>query len=216
MAVLENIKEKLLSRVEELIEKGDRLLPANSDDYVFDEPFCEWRINSISLLKTLPLSGNHYIESFMDSVSDVGYSSETRKGLGILKGLKEDIERGMLQNGIELVKAEVFTDFLDMADHLLESGYKDPAAFLVGAVLEGELRNLCKRNSIEFKEGDGISSLNTKLAENNIYSPTVRSQIQAWKKIRDSADHKKFDDYTENQVKDFLSGVRKFIGEYLG
>jgi hypothetical protein len=103
-----------------------------------------------------------------------------------------------------------------MADHLLGNGYKDPAAFLIGAVLEGELRNLCKRNSIEFKEGDGINSLNSKLADNNIYTSTVRSQIQAWKKIRDSADHKKFDDYTENQVKDFLSGVRKFIGEYLG
>ena len=31
------------------------------------------------------------------------------------------------------VSAEVFTDFLDMADHFLSAGYKDPAAVMGGA-----------------------------------------------------------------------------------
>ena len=54
------------------------------------------------------------------------------------------------------------------------------------------------------------------ILKGEVYSQVQRSIIEAWKKIRDAAAHGKHDEYTENQVKDFLSGLRRFIGEYLG
>jgi hypothetical protein len=56
---------------------------------------------------------------------------------GILGALRTDYEAGNLQSVIELVHADIFADFFDMADYLLQQGYKDPAAVIVGSMLSG-------------------------------------------------------------------------------
>lgn len=221
---MQNIKEKYLERVQELILKGEAILSqaeslarskyTNALKIDIAE-FSSWKSSSLNFLKQIPLLDNHFFDEFFNNVKMPG-SGHLKYGIGILRGLKEDIEKGLLESGVELVKAEVFTDLLEMAEYLLEQGYKDPAASLTGAVLEIELRNLCSRKGIDVKKTDDISCLNGKLMDKKIYSQVQRTQIEAWKKIRDAAAHGKHDEYTENQVKDFLSGLRRFIGEYLG
>lgn len=221
---MQNIKEKYLERVQELIVKGEASLSqaeslarskyTNALKIDIAE-FSSWKSSSLNFLKQIPLLDNHFFDEFFNNVKMPG-SGHLKYGIGILRGLKEDIEKGLLESGVELVKAEVFTDLLEMAEYLLEQGYKDPAASLTGAVLEIELRNLCSRKGIDVKKADDISCLNGKLKDKDVYSQVQRSSIEAWKKIRDAAAHGKHDEYTENQVKDFLSGLRRFIGEYLG
>ncbi|MBI5358204.1 HEPN domain-containing protein [Candidatus Amesbacteria bacterium] len=135
--------------------------------------------------------------------------------MGILKALKEDIEQGYLTKIEDLVSAEIFTDFIEMAKHLLDNSYKDSAASLVGAVLENGLRQIAQKYTIDVKSGDDIGSLNTKLADKEIYNRFMQKQIQAWKAIRDSADHGKFYDYKVEDVKSFLDGVQRFLTENL-
>jgi len=62
-----------------------------------------------------------------------------------LRALRADYVAGNLQSVIEIVHADAFADFLDMADYLLQRGYKDAAAVLAGSVLEEHLRKLAKR-----------------------------------------------------------------------
>ena len=109
----------------------------------------------------------------------------------------------------------IFTDFLDMAKHLLEAEYKDPSASLVGAVLEDGLRKICEIHSVQVKGSDDIGALNTKLADKEVYNRLVQKQIQAWKAIRNSADHGKFDDYKKEDVAAMLQGVQRFLTENL-
>ena len=52
---------------------------------------------------------------------------------GILRALRTDYDAGNLQSVIELIHADVFADFLDMADYLLQQGYKDAAAVVIGS-----------------------------------------------------------------------------------
>ena len=72
----------------------------------------------------------------------------------------------------ELVHADIFTDFLEMADYLLEEGYKDPAAVLAGGTLEEHLRKLCHKKNIEIMKDDShyktADSLNANLAGANV------------------------------------------------
>jgi len=217
---MQNIKEKYLERVQELILKGESsLTKLDRHGYIQSSVFAEWETSCLNFLQGLPLakSKNVFYDKFDSQVNPKYMTKESvNYGIGILRGLKEDIEKGLLESGVELVKAEVFTDLLEMAEYLLEQGYKDPAASLAGAVLEIELRNLCSRKGIDVKKADDISCLNGKLKDRDVYSQVQRSSIEAWKKIRDAAAHGKHDEYTENQVKDFLSGLRRFIGEYLG
>ena len=68
--------------------------------------------------------------------------------IGVVKALRHDLAAGYLQTLTELVHAAVFADFIQMAQCLVESGYKDAAAVICGSTLESHLRELCKRYEI--------------------------------------------------------------------
>ena len=85
----------------------------------------------------------------------------------------------------------------------------------MGAVLENGLRQIAQKHTVDVKSGDDIGSLNTKLADKEVYSRLLQKQIQAWKAIRDSADHGKFEDYKTEDVKAMLEGVQRFLAENL-
>lgn len=139
-----------------------------------------------------------------------------RLQVGVLQGLLEDIQNGsLLQRTASLVAAEVFTDFLEMAEYLTGLGYKDPAASLSGAVLEEGMRRIARSKDVAVKPRDDIASLNTRLAQRDVYSLLRRKQIDAWGYIRNKADHGEFSEYSPDQVKEMIAGVRGFLGELL-
>lgn len=77
----------------------------------------------------------HNLQEALKKYGVEGYSS-LHVLPGILSALRTDYAAGRSHSIQELIHADVFGDFLEMADHLLEEGYKDPAAVLAGGVLE--------------------------------------------------------------------------------
>jgi hypothetical protein len=71
----------------------------------------------------------------------------------ILRSIRVDVEEGYLTGKRTLISAEVFTDFLEMAEHLDHNGYKSTTAYLTGAVLEDGLRKLRMRIASNSKRG---------------------------------------------------------------
>jgi len=214
-------QENLLNRINQILEKAKRVAATrhNISTSNFFAPdtldrtiFFEWKNNAQNFVILVCGENSSYYRDFADKVKHE-YPSDLEAGIGILNALKEDLELGYLTNIKNLVTAEVFTDFIDIAEHLLENGYKDPAASLVGAVLENGLRKIAEKHGISIKSNDDIGSLNTKIADKEIYNRLIQRQIQAWKVIRDSADHGKFDDYKSDDVKSMLEGVRRFSTE---
>jgi len=211
---------KVLERLASLISMGEGVLVScgyregRAGMYSDAGLFSQWRTSSLSLLKTLP-PDYIYSREFETSCEDE-YFEDVTQGLGILRAAKEDIEGGYLQKMETLVSAEVFSDFLDMAEHLLDNGYKDPAASLIGAVLEDSLRRVCSNNDVTVKIDDNISSLNQKLADQkSIYNRLRQREIEVWNKLRDYADHGKFEEYNTESVKNMLEGVRNFLSSQL-
>jgi hypothetical protein len=133
--------------------------------------------------------------------------------VGALRALRRDYDAGYLSTVQGLVRAEVFADFIDMADHLLEQGYKDPAAVLVGGVLEEHLRVLCANRAIPVvvsgkpKKAD---SMNNDLAGVSAYNRLDQKNVTAWLDLRNKAAHGKYSEYTAEQVATMLLGVREF------
>lgn len=213
-----NIDEKLITRIDQLISKGEdtkkHYIPSPpgviGGGHVDYSLFNEWKNNSENIVLIACGKESSYYTNFVEHTKNP-WPEHVEQGIGILKALKEDIETGFISNVKELVTAEVFVDFLDMAKHLLEAEYKDPAASLIGAVLEDGLRKISLKNNIEVKDGDDISALNTKLGDKNIYNRLVQQQIQAWKVVRDRADHGKFDEYKKEDVEAMLEGVQRFL-----
>ena len=212
---------RILERLDSLISMGERVLATRhpppphviAHDYVEDALFRQWRTSSLAFLNTFP-SEYIYCREF-EARCKTTYHYEAEAGVAILRAAREDIEGGYLQKVKTLVSASVFSDFLEMAGHLLDNDYKDPSASLVGAVLEDGLRRICGNNNLTVKSDDNISSLNKKLADKSVYNRLKQREIEVWNKLRDYADHGHFDQYETDDVKDMLKGVRSFLFDYL-
>ncbi|MDX2042805.1 MAG: hypothetical protein SF097_16420 [Acidobacteriota bacterium] len=133
----------------------------------------------------------------------------------ILKALRNDYAEGYLRSVSELIHADIFSDFLEMADHLVEQGYKDPAAVITGSVLEEHLRKLCDKNTITALQPDGrpkkAETMNAELAGANVYSKLDQKNVTAWLDLRNKAAHGKYSEYTKEQVALLIQSVRDFI-----
>ena len=213
------VVDRLLGRLDSLITMGEKVIgtlrwdPNLVGSWADESMFRQWRTSSLAFLNTLPSEYiyNHEFEDWCKSTED----SSVIQGVAILRAAKEDIEGGYLQKVEALVSASIFSDFLEMAEHLIDNGYKDSAASLTGAVLEDGLRRICISHNVTVKSDDNISSLNQKLTQKQVYNPLQQTQIQVWNKLRDYADHGHFDQYKADDVTDMLKGVRHFLSDYL-
>jgi len=141
------------------------------------------------------------------------------EGLAILSAIQDEIATGWVRNLKGLITAEVFTDFLDMSRHLLDEKYKDPAAVMIGSVLEEHLRHLANNHgvSIEITTAKGLApkkadSLNADLVKANVYGILEQKNITAWLDLRNKAAHGKYSEYVLSQVEIMHLGVLEFIG----
>lgn len=139
--------------------------------------------------------------------------------MGIIHGLRHDLTQGYINNIVETIHSNIFSDFIEMAQHLCDNRYKDAAAVIVGSTLESHLRALCEKwgVSIEISKSDGhivpkkADALNSDLASKNAYNKLDQKNVTAWLDLRNNAAHGKYDQYTQDQVSFLLAGVRDFI-----
>lgn len=136
---------------------------------------------------------------------------------GVLSALRQGYERGFLSTVQELVHADVFADFLEMADHLLSQGYKDPAAVLVGGTLEEHLRKLCDKHGVPSTNANGeprkASQMNDDLAK-VAYDKLQQKGVTYWLDLRNKAAHGQYSEYVDSDVRQMLTGVRDFLTKY--
>ena len=214
--------ERTVGRCDELIRQGEEVLRTKrshrpgviAPDFVDEAAFFQWQVSSLSFLEATVGEASIHFSRFRDVTAEPRYS-EASRGVAVLRATSEDLRGGYLAKYESLIHAELFTDFLDMAEHLSLAGYVNPAASLTGAVLENGLRKLAIRSGINVAEADDISALNQKLAAKGIYNRLVQKQIHAWKAVRDAADHGRFSEYSKEDVDGLVSGVRHFLGRML-
>jgi len=214
----------LLKRVDELLEHGQTVLKTGfatggqyNVNYVKSPAMAGFRSACLSFIDRVYGDSHPHFKQFIKK-TEHNYRSDAEEGIEILKAVRTEIAGGWLTSVKALVAAELFSDFLDMAEHLLETGYKDPAAVMIGSVLEEHLRQLCLKSDIpteDEKDGRAIprkaDRLNAELAKAEIYSKLDQKQIAAWLELRNNAAHGKYDAYNQEQVERFRLGVTEFM-----
>lgn len=135
--------------------------------------------------------------------------------VGALQALRQDYEAGYIASLPELIHAELFSDFLEMADHLLDGGFKDASVVIAGSTLEGHLRQLAEKVEISAMNADGrpltADRLNGDLAKAEAYGKTDQKAITAWLGLRNDAAHGNYEKYGSGQVGPMIAGIRDFI-----
>jgi len=156
----------------------------------------------------------------LDQLDDQGWGGHSGLALyrGVVQSLLEDMEAGYTASLEELVHGEVFGDYLEMAQHLLDSGFKDAAAVIAGSTLEGHLRSLCRKASIDVHRNVGgvivakkADAMNTELATAEVYGKLDQKNITAWLDLRNKAAHGEYADYAKEQVRLLIASVRDFL-----
>jgi hypothetical protein len=204
------LEEEALTRLASLIEYGGGNIDYGTTDG--NAHFFGWRAQAISALEGIIGEKHIYATEFKTRVN---YQNGPAQGIEILRRLRSDIENGYLRKIANIISAEVFGDFLEMAEHFLAEGYKDPAVSLTGAVLEDGLRRIARNNDITVTDRDDLSSLRDKCVGRRVFTNLIRQQITVWTTLRNSADHGKFDEYSAGQVNSMISDVRSFLSTYL-
>lgn len=172
-----------------------------------------------STIERLSPPGSRYRENAHAAFKQYGEDNPYNLNIlpGILNALRADYLAGHLQAIHELIHADLFADFLEMADYLLEDGYKDPAAVIAGGVLEEHLRKLCQKNNIGVLKGNRpkkAESLNAELAGASVYSKLDQKSVTAWLDLRNKAAHGRYGEYTKEQVGLMVQGIRDFVSRY--
>lgn len=150
------------------------------------------------------VSGTHsvYVNQCEEIVRAGGHPGHRAMQLvGVVDSLRSDVVAGYLQSQRELIHGELFGDFLEMAQHLLDEGYKDPAAVVAGSSLEAHLRQLCQKAGVELDHSAGddfvpkkADRLNSELAKVGAYSKLDQKNVTAWLDLRNKAAHGHYDE----------------------
>ena len=212
----------LPKRVAQLIEQSERVLATKKysqygPDYVDSGAMAGLRASTLSFI-AMTYGKEHSYYSEFDSASDRSTENNAKKSHAILHSIQAEIEGGWIFTVKQLIAAEIFSDFLEMAEHLIEQNYKDPAAVMIGSVLEENLRHLCTTNNIdtEIEKDDKFipkkaDRLNSDLAKAEVYTKLDQKSVTAWLDIRNNAAHGKYDEYSKEQVNLMLHGVTEFL-----
>ena len=219
------IDQRVVDRIDRLLEKGAQVLASVKSpppgviaiSRADSQLFSEWRTQTLSFL-TGALGPDHvYCVEFRQSVDGSG-RSDIKHSQGILHALREDISGGYLTTIREIIHTDVFSDFLNMASYFNSEGYKDPAAIIVGSVLEEHLRKLCQKHgvSIDFAGSGEVrpkkaDQMNADLVKAAAYSAMQQKQVTAWLGLRNNAAHGKYEEYGVDQVRLFIDGLRDFM-----
>jgi hypothetical protein len=214
--------QKFADRVNQLITLADKTLSTTKNPQgmgyssVNGELFNELRTSSLSFIKNLYGSEHPYFLDFNERVQQ-SRPSQTEYARGILKAIKNEIDGGWLLVTMKgLISAEIFSDFLEMARHLLKEGYKDPASVMIGSVLEEHLRQLCIKNGIPNDDPNNgrpkkADLLNSELGNATIYNKLDQKNVTAWLDLRNKAAHGKYGEYNQQQVEFMLQAVTEFM-----
>ncbi len=225
------LDSRITSEIESLVEAGTRLhrSASNSSRGIGGDELAEvaaWVTRLGQLVRNLYGEKSQHFDSYSRALATANfyvlhgdYYEHFTQMLGVANAIKHDVSNGLLFNIKSLAQAEVFADFLEMGEYLLNEGYKDAAAVIIGSVLEDSLRKLCERDSLPVDSSSGkpltIDPLNTQLAKADVYSKLVQKQITTWAHVRNKAAHGEYGEYNTDQVKMMLVFVQSFAAEHL-
>ena len=214
----------ILTRFDELITKGGAVLSTKYKVYrneissytlVDRSMFEQWAVSSLSLIgRAIGKDSEHY-ERFAKSMNgDIALHSNADSGIGALKAAREDVAGNWLFSAQQIIRAEVFSDFLDQAQYFLKESHHAVACVIAGAVFEESLRKLCAIKGIILPDKPKLDWMNAELGKAKIYDKLVQKKVVWLADIRNKAAHGKWNEFTHKDAEEMLRGVERFAEEF--
>jgi hypothetical protein len=225
------VQNKLENELDNLAREGEQIidLASSAESELRGAELSrvmEWSSRAGYLIKKIYGPDGHHAEVIDTALGAKGFTfihsnhyAHLTQVQGTLKAALHEVRSGLLVDIRRLLEAEIFVDFLEMAEYLLSEKYKDAAAVIVGAVLEDTLRKLATAHGISDHDPKGrpltMEPLNVALAKAGLYNALQQKQITSWAALRNAAAHGKYGEYDAEQVNQMLHFVQNFAAEHL-
>jgi len=161
--------------------------------------------------------------AYEDDATEVANSSagdqwKAQQFAAIVHALRDDYALGGLTAVEEIVHADLFDDFLDMANELLSKGFIGPAAVLSGTVLEEQLRKLAKKHDVSTVDEKGwaksVDALGVERRKTDAITEVQRKSVTAWYAQRIEGAHGRPENLDVGEVERMVDGIRDFVARY--
>jgi hypothetical protein len=211
-------REQVLEQIDTLLAEFDRARSAAT----YDDLSGGLRADDLGAIRTrmraaisrMTSEGSDYARA-ADRTDKTHHGHAVISLTAVLRALRADVEAGYTHTLEELVHADLFSDFLEMAEELQRGGYKDAAAVIAGSTLEEHLRKLAARTGVAAMTPNGTpkkaSGLNDELALQGAYNALEKKSVTAWQALRNDAAHGNYGEYDHKQVAGLIQGVRDFM-----
>lgn len=130
--------------------------------------------------------------------------------VGVLSGIKSDVENNLIQNLEKQTIGSVVADFLELAKISAEEGNKNVAAVLASAALEDSLKRYAILNGMQVEEKDMSEVINSLKSVSLLKGPQA-SLLTSYTKTRNKAFHAEFDKIEMPEVKSLITFTEEFI-----
>ena len=213
------LEEAFLAQLDELIAEFEAMRRGPFDDFSQTPVPDVVRFNTRARAAIHRIAGD--LSPYAAQCDEIVHKSPASEGWkmgrlgGVVVSLRADLAAGYLESLSELIRGDLFADFLEMADHLAAQSYKDAAAVVAGSALEAHLRALAQKAGVAVESADGrakkADTVNAELVKAGAYAKLDQKAVLAWLDLRNNAAHGDYDKYTLEQVELLIAGVCDFI-----
>jgi hypothetical protein len=224
--VLQSAKDVAPVIEEDVGWDGNRTVTSPGYKEIDPEKFVEWRTKTATLLN-LVISSRHIHHKSVQEIASLQCSyGLMQAAVSLLRGIKDDLEKGFLDDMAGAIEAEIACDYMGQAEQLLADSHRGkfdyvPAAVLAGAVLENALRKLCSQQQSPIAQQDAkgnhktLGPLIQELKKAGVFNEAKAKQLQAWADIRNLAAHGEFNQFKRTDVEPMIAGINSFLADYL-
>lgn len=212
-------------RADEIVGLADKVIPTfivSAHGFHCDnQAYNVFRSAGLSFFANTFGAEHPYYKEF-DHVTKDAYKSAAQAGRGILIAARDEVSGGWAVTARGIVSAEIFGDFMDMAQYLLAEKYKDPAAVMAGSVLEEHLRQLGNKYGVPIDQHDSKGKtvpkkaevINADLVKAGAYNVLNQKLVTGWLDLRNKAAHGKYNEYTIQNVELMMQGILQFMTSF--
>ncbi len=217
-----NIEDIFVKQLQDIADEYDGYVK-KSDNYDASDVLSEGdvsrlRTRAFAAIERVVGRNSDYYKQAQDSAMDTKNNTKymiLQQIIGSVNALLADIESNYLKSLTEIVHSNLFSDYLEMAQHLLDNGYKDAAVVIAGSTLEAHLKQLADKFGIGTSKTDGSpkksDQINSELTKIQAYEKIDQKNITAWLGLRNEAAHGNYEKYDEQQANLLISCIRDFI-----
>lgn len=203
---------ELIRQGEEIKETCKRLYFSGDKKTVAPQTFEAWKTSCLSLLKSTFGSSSPQYDRFAN-LKFFDYYNSMQIFLGILKGSREDIEKGYFFHKDLMLSVNIYDSLISRAADRVDNGQREKAAVILETTLQEILTKICQNKKIKYKREEDPRVLAEKLALIGVLNDDIHSQV---KRYAERLERGAADSMPAAELTEIIQWLRNFLNDYLG